>query len=101
MSYHNTYFVEFFHHSHFSKPIFVSMNCITFDTYLRLTSSDADLFFATNRCFACFHAVHRAEVCPHRSFGTPFCMRLDDPHHESSDTVLLSWMVLTRDVYRV
>jgi hypothetical protein len=29
-----------------------------------LNGSDADLFFATNRCFICFHALHRSEVCP-------------------------------------
>jgi hypothetical protein len=45
-----------------------------------LTGSNADLFFATNRCFICFHSLHRSEVCPQRSLGMLFCKRLDDPH---------------------
>jgi hypothetical protein len=46
----------------------------------RLTGSDADLCFATNRCFICFQAMHRSEICPQRSLGMLFCKRLDDPH---------------------
>jgi hypothetical protein len=45
-----------------------------------LNGSDADLFFATNRCYICFHALHHSEVCPQRSLGMLFCKRLDDPH---------------------
>jgi hypothetical protein len=56
---------------------------MTFDVLSRLTGPDADLFFATNRCFVCHHAVHRTDSCPQRSLGMLFCKRLDDPHRES------------------
>jgi hypothetical protein len=48
----------------------------------RLSGPDADLFFATNRCFVCHHTVHRTENCPQRSIGMLFCKRLDNPHRE-------------------
>jgi hypothetical protein len=64
-------------------PIFTAVNCITFDMLSRLTGPDVDLFFATNRCFACHHAVHHTENCPQRSLGMLFCKYLDDPHRES------------------
>jgi hypothetical protein len=78
--YHNVHWVEFFSKSHFSPPIFVAVNCTTFDALSHLNGSDADLFFATNRCFICFHALHRSAVCPQSSLGMLFCKRLDDPH---------------------
>jgi hypothetical protein len=80
--YHNVDWVEFFPKSHFSAPVFTAVNCITFDTLSRLTSPDADLFFATNRCFACHHTVHCTENCPQRSLGMLFCKCLNDPHSE-------------------
>jgi hypothetical protein len=78
--YHNTHWVEFYPKSRFSALVFMAVNCITFDALSRLTSPDADLFFATNRCFICYHALHRSENCPHRSLGMLFCKCLDDPH---------------------
>jgi hypothetical protein len=80
--YHNTHWVEFFPKSRFSIPVFMAMNCITFDVLSRLTGPDADLFFATNHCFVCHHALHRTENCPQRNIGMLFCKRLDDPHRE-------------------
>jgi hypothetical protein len=80
---HNTHWVEFFPKSRFSASVFMAINCVTFDTLSHLTGPDADLFFATNRCFVCHHAVHRMESCPQRSLGMLFCKCLDDPHHES------------------
>jgi hypothetical protein len=80
--YHNVHWVEFFPKSHFSAPVFTAVNCMTFDALSHLTGPDADLFFATNRCFVCHHAVHRTESCPQRSLGMLFCKRLDDPHRE-------------------
>jgi hypothetical protein len=61
----------------------MAVNCMTFDVLSRLTGPDANLFFATNCCFVCHHAVHRTESCPQRSIGMLFCKRLDDPHCES------------------
>jgi hypothetical protein len=55
--YHNTHWVEFFPKSRFSAPVFTAVNCMTFDTLSHLTGPDVDLFFATNRCFMCHHAV--------------------------------------------
>jgi hypothetical protein len=81
--YHNMHWVEFYPKSRFSTPIFVAVNCIMFDALSRLTGPDADLFFATNRCFVCYHAVHRTESCPQRSLGMLFCKRLDNPHRTS------------------
>jgi hypothetical protein len=60
--YHNVHWVEFFPKSRFSAPVFTAVNCMTFDALSRLTGPDADLFFATNRCFVCHHAVHRTEL---------------------------------------
>jgi hypothetical protein len=80
--YHNVHWVGFFPKSRFSAPVFTAVNCMTFDVLSRLTGPDADLFFATNRCFVCHHAVHRTESCPQCSLGMLFCKRLDDPHHE-------------------
>jgi hypothetical protein len=78
--YHNTHWVEFYPKSRFSAPVFVAVNCMMFDAMSRLTGPDADLFFATNRCFICHHSMHRTESCPQRSLGMLFCKRLDDPH---------------------
>jgi hypothetical protein len=74
------HWVEFYPKSHFSPPVFLGVNCITFDALSRLTGSDADLCFATNRCFIYFQNMHRSEVCPQRSLGMLFCKRLNDPH---------------------
>jgi hypothetical protein len=81
--YHNTHWVEFFPKSRFSASVFMAVNCVTFDALSHLTGPDADLFFATNRCFVCHHTVHRTESCPQRSLGMLFCKRLNDPHRES------------------
>jgi hypothetical protein len=81
--YHNVHWVEFFPKSRFLAPVFTAVNCITFDALSCLTGSDADLFFATNHCFVCHHAVHRTENCPQCSLGMLFCKRLDNPHSES------------------
>jgi hypothetical protein len=80
--YHNVHWVEFFTKSCFSAPVFTAVNCITFDALSHLTGPNADLFFATNHCFACHHAVHRTENCPQRSLRMLFCKRLNDPHSE-------------------
>jgi hypothetical protein len=61
--YHNVHWVEFYPKSHFSPPVFVTVNCITFDVLSRLTGPDADLCFTTNHCFICFQAMHRSEIC--------------------------------------
>jgi hypothetical protein len=61
----------------------MAVNCMAFDALSCLTGPDADLFFATNRCFVCHHAVHRTESCPQCSLGMLFCKCLDDPHRES------------------
>jgi hypothetical protein len=81
--YHTMHWVEFFPKSRFSPPVFVAVNCMIFDALSRLTGPDADLFFATNHCFVCCHAVHRTESCPQRNLGMLFCKRLDDPHRTS------------------
>jgi hypothetical protein len=80
--YHNTHWVEFSLKSRFSTLVFVAVNCMTFDALSRLSGPDADLFFATNHCFVCHHALHRSESCPQRSLGMLFCKHLDDPHRE-------------------
>jgi hypothetical protein len=81
-NYHTTHWVKFYPKSCFSALVFMAVNCITFDALSRLTGPDADLFFATNRCFICHHVVHHAETCPQRSIRMMFCKRLDDPHCE-------------------
>jgi hypothetical protein len=88
-NFHTTHWVEFYPKSHFSAPVFVAVNCITFDAISRLSGSDADLLFATNHCFICYQAIHRSESCPLRSLGMLFCKRLDDPH---SELVLYWWL---------
>jgi hypothetical protein len=80
--FHNTHFIEFFPKSHFSKPVFIAVNCVTFNAISRLSDSDADLLFAMNRCFVCCHAVHHTEACPQRTHGMLFCKCLNDPHSE-------------------
>jgi hypothetical protein len=81
--YHNKHYIEFFPKSRFSAPVFVAVNCIMFDALSRLSGPNADLFFATSRCFVCDHALHHSESCPQHSLGMLFCKRLDDPHHMS------------------
>jgi hypothetical protein len=82
-NYHNTHWVEFYHRSCFSAPVFVAVNCITFDTVSQLSEYDADLFFVMGRCFICHHALHRSKACPQRGYGIWFCKcLLDDPHCE-------------------
>jgi hypothetical protein len=78
--FHNTHYVEFFSKSHFSVPVFVAVNCATFDALSRLSSHDTDLCFATNHCFICLSPVHRVESCPKRSLGMLLCRQLDDLH---------------------
>jgi hypothetical protein len=92
--YHNTHWVEFFPKSRFSASVFTAVNCMTFDALSRLTGPDADLFFATNRCLVCHHALHRTESCPQHSLGMLFCKRLDDPHRTS---ISCWFMDLTKD----
>jgi hypothetical protein len=79
-----------------TTPVFVAVNCITFDTLSCLTGPNADLFFVTNRCFICHHALHRSESCPQHSLGTLFCKRLDDPHCASFSCilVLVCWLII-------
>jgi hypothetical protein len=81
--YHNVHWVGFYHRSCFSAPVFVAVNCITFEALSCLSGPDADFFFATSHCFVCHHALHRSESCPQCSLGFLFCKRLDDPHRES------------------
>jgi hypothetical protein len=38
--YHNTHWVEFFSKSRFSAPVFMAVNCMTFDVLSRLTGPD-------------------------------------------------------------
>jgi hypothetical protein len=72
------------------------VNYIMFDALSRLTGPNADLFFATNRCFVCHHTLHCTENCPQRSIGMLFCKRLDDPHRESIPCVLALLMMVCR-----
>jgi hypothetical protein len=74
----------------------MAVNCITFDALSQLTGPDADLFFATNHCFVCHHAVHHTENCPQRSIGMLLCKRLDNPHCEYLSCILASliWLMM-------
>jgi hypothetical protein len=92
--YHNVHWVEFLPKSRFSAPVFTAVNCITFNALSHLTGPDADLFFATSRCFICHHALHCSESCPQRSLGMLFCKRLDNPHREFLSCV---WLCLLAD----
>jgi hypothetical protein len=94
--YHNTHWVEFFPKSRFSAPVFTAINCMTFDALSHLTGPNANLFFATNRCFVCHHSVHCTESCPQCSLGMLFCKRLDDPHRKSICYVLTLLMMACR-----
>jgi hypothetical protein len=79
--YHNIQWVEFYKHSVFSAPVFVPVNCFTFDALSRLSDDNANLFFVTGCCFVCHVATHHIEVCPHRVHHLLFCKRLlDQPH---------------------
>lgn len=80
--FHSTHYVEFFHKSLFSLPIFTTVNCVTFDAISRVTGADANLCFATKCCFTCRIANHHADVCPQRSLGMLLCRRLEDFHSE-------------------
>jgi hypothetical protein len=79
--YHNAHWVEFYKCSCFSAPVFVPMNCFTFDTLSCLSDDDANLFFATSHCFICHFATHRTEVCPRCGHHLLFCKcLLGKPH---------------------
>jgi hypothetical protein len=88
--YHNSHWVEFFHKSRFSAPIFVEVNCITFDVLSRLNEHDADLFFAMSHCFICHHTLHRSEACSQCSYAFLFCKRLTDPHRELTSSLFVT-----------
>jgi hypothetical protein len=80
--YHNVHWVRFYERLLFSAPVYVPVNCFTFDALSRLSDHNADLFFCLGRCFICHFAMHCIEVCPKRGFGMLFCKRLDNPHRE-------------------
>jgi hypothetical protein len=92
---HSSHSFKFFHKSLFSLPVVITVNCMTFDALSRLTGANADLCFATKRCFVCRIAHHRVDNCPQRCLGMLLCKRLDDVHRESfvgSDDWLLIWL---------
>jgi hypothetical protein len=80
---HSSHLFKFFYKSLFSLPVVTTVNCVTFDALSCSTGADADLCFATKRCFVCRIASHRVDVCPQRSLGMLLCKRLDDVHSES------------------
>jgi hypothetical protein len=88
--YHNLHWVEFFHKSCFSAPVFVEVNCITFAVLSQLNEHDTDLFFTTSCCFICHHTLHRSEACSQCSYGFLFCKRLTDPHRELTHSLLVT-----------
>jgi hypothetical protein len=82
-NYHNVHWVEFYKHSVFSAPVFMPMNCFTFDALSCLSDDDMNLFFVMGCCFICHVTTHRTEVCPHRGHHLLFCKRLlGQPHRE-------------------
>jgi hypothetical protein len=74
------------------------LRTVRFPLQSRLTGPDADLFFVTNCCFVCHHALHRTENCPQRNIGMLFCKCLDNPHCEF---VLCIFVALLMMVCRV
>jgi hypothetical protein len=80
---HSSHAYEFFSKSLFSPPIVVALSCTNFDALSCLTPADADLCFATKRCFVCRIASHHSDACPQRSLGMLLCKWLDDVHRES------------------
>ena len=92
---HSYHCVTFFNDSALFRPLrHVKLNCLTFHYYLRLTPSDADLFWATGRCFVCGGFGHRSENC-RSAFGSVryVCNLLGDPHGEYSS--LISPLILS------
>jgi hypothetical protein len=88
---HSYHCVTFFKESSLFRPHrHVKLNCFTFHHYLRLTLADADLFWATGRCFVCGRHGHRSDNCK-ASFG-PIryaCSFLENPYGEFVD-----WFVM-------
>ena len=79
---HTSHCISFFESSSLFRPVrHVKVNCLTFHLYLHLSASDADLYWALGRCFACEDTGHRSESCQ-TMFGRVryTCTLLDDPH---------------------
>jgi hypothetical protein len=80
---HTSHSYKFFSKSLYSPPVLVALSCMTFDALSRLTSADADLCFATDRCFVCQIAKYHVDICPQCCLGMLLCQRLDDVHSKS------------------
>jgi hypothetical protein len=80
---HSSHSFEFFHKSLFSFPVVTTVNCVMFDALSHLSGANADLCFATKRCFICRIATHRIDSCPQCSLGMLLCKQLDDGHSTS------------------
>src|SRR5580704_4221556 len=91
MVFHQYHTVSFFRESSLFAPVCrVAVSCETFDCFLRLSPSDADLHFAQGRCFSCGGFVHCAEKCSvRRRCAHLVCNLLPDPYCKSLSSPFL------------